>query len=221
MKISSEVSADTLHNLFNDMLKTGNFPDNLKLADITPVFKKKNPLHKVNYRPVSVLPSISKVFEKLMQKQISGYINNYLSPYLCGYRKGFSSQQALMSLIENWKRVLDKKGFGGAVLMDLSKAFDTIKHDLLIAKLYAYGFSKESLKLLHSYLSNRWHRTKINKHFSSWQELIQGVLQGSVLGPALFNIYLNDLFYIAESTNVCNFADDTTFYVCMYVPFKM
>ena len=214
LKITSVVSADTLHNLFNDVLKTGNFPDNLKLADIAPVFKKKNPLHKVNYRPVSVLPSISKVFEKLMQKQISGYINNYLSPYLCGYRKSFSSQQALMSLIENWKRVLDKNGFGGAVLMDLSKAFDTIKHDLLVAKLYAYGFSKESLKLLHSYLSNRWHRTKINKQFSSWQELIQSVPQGSVLGLLLFNIYLNDLFYIAESTNVCNFADDTTFYAC-------
>ena len=196
------------------MLKTGNFADNLKLADITPVFKKKNPLHKVNYRPVIVLPSISEAFEKLIQKQISRYINNYLSPYLCGYRKGFSSQQALMSLIENWKRVLDKKGFGGAVLMDLSKAFDTIKHDLLITRLYAYGFSKESLKPLHSYLSNRWHRTKINKKFSSWQELIQGLPQGSVLGPLLFNIYLNDLFYIAESTNVCNFADDTTFYAC-------
>ena len=84
------------------MLHTGNFPDNLKLADITPVFKKKNPLHKVYYRPVSVLPSISKVFEKLMQKQISGYyINNYLSPYLGGYRKGLNSQQALMTLTEN------------------------------------------------------------------------------------------------------------------------
>ena len=171
LKINSEVLADTLQNLFNDMLKTSNFPDNLKLADITPVFRKKNTLHKVNYRPVSVLPSISKVFEKLMQKKISGYINDYLSSYLGGYIKGFSSQQAL----ENWKRVLDKKGFGGAVLMDLSKAFDTIKHDLLIAKLYAYGFSKESLKLLHSYLSNRWHKTKISKQFSSWQELIQGV----------------------------------------------
>ena len=119
--------------------------------------------------------------EKLMQKQISGYISNYLSPYLCGYRKGFSLQQALLSLIENWKKVLDKKGFGGAVLMDLSIAFDTTKHDHLIAKLYAYGFNKESLKLLHNYLSND-DRTKINKRFSSWQELIQGVPQGSVLG---------------------------------------
>ena len=164
LKISSDVSVDALHSLFDHMLKTGNFPENLKFADITSAFKKKNPLHKVNYRPVTVLPSISKFFEKLMQKQISGYISNYLSPYLCGYRKGFSSQQALMSLIENWKKVLDKKGFGGAVFMDLSRAFDTIKHDLLIAKLYAYDFSKESLKLLHNYLSNRWHRTKVNNN---------------------------------------------------------
>ena len=98
--------------------------------------------------------------------------------------------------------------------MDLSKAFDMIKHDLLIAKLYAYGFSKESLKLLHNYLSNRWHRTKVNKQFSSWQELTQGVSQESVLGLLLFNIYLNDLFYLAESTNVCNFADDAKRYSC-------
>ena len=143
MKISSEASADALHNLFNDML-TGNFPDDLKLADITPVFKRKDSLHKVNYRSVSVLPSISKVFKKLMQKQMSGYISNYLSPNLCGYRKDFSSQRALLSLIENWKNILDKKGFSEAVLMDLSKAFDTIKPDLLV---YAGHYSAQSGKL--------------------------------------------------------------------------
>ena len=112
-------------------------------------------MYTVNYIPVSFLPSISKVFEKLMQKQISGYISHYLSPYFCGYRKGFNSQQALLSLIGNWKEILDKKGFGEVVLMNLYKAFDTIKHNLLIAKLHAYGFNKESLKPLNSYLSNR------------------------------------------------------------------
>ena len=98
--------------------------------------------------------------------------------------------------------------------MDLSKAFDTIKHDLLLAKLHAYGFSKKALKLIQNYLSNRWHRTKINKDFSTWQELLQGVPQGPVLGPLLFNIYLNNSFFLTESTDVCNFADDTTFYAC-------
>ena len=131
-----------------------------------------------------------------------------------GYRKGYKTQQALVSLIEKWKKILDDKGFGGAVLMDLSKAFDTLNHELLIAKLHAYGFNRDSLKLINDYLSNRWQRTKINKSFSSWAELVQGVPQGSVLGPLLFNIYLNDLFYLAESTEVCNFADDTTFFAC-------
>ena len=127
------------------------FPDELKLADVTPIYKKDGLNESKNCRPASVLPVVSKVFQKIMHDQISQYINSFLTPYLCGYIKGFSTQQALLSLIEKWKIVLNSKGYGGAVLMDLSKAFETINHDLLIAKLHDYGFLKDSLKLIKSY----------------------------------------------------------------------
>ena len=155
LKTSAMVTAETLLQLFKQALTTGEFPSNLKNADVTPISKKNNPLSKKNYRPISVLPVISKVFEKLMQNQINLHIETFLSPYLCDYKKGFNSQHALISLIERWRKSLDNKGYGGAVLMDLSKAFDTLNHDLLIAKLHAYGFDIKTLKLLHSYLTKR------------------------------------------------------------------
>ena len=152
-----------------------------------------------------------KCFERLLYKQISFYIDQ-LSHYMCGYRKGFTTQHVLLSFIAKWKNVLDNKEYGGTILMDLSKAFDTINHDLLIAKLHIYGFSEESMKLINSYLTNKWQRTKLNTSFSKWIEIFLRVPQGSVLGPLLFNIYTNDLFFLTGNTNVCNYADYTTFY---------
>ena len=104
---------------------------------------------------LSVLPTFCKAFERIMQKQVIDYIEKFLPPFLCGYRKGFSTQYALLPLIETWRLCLDKQSLAGALLMDLSKAFDAINHELLIAKLHVYRFSIEALKVLLSYLQER------------------------------------------------------------------
>ena len=149
-----------------------------------------------------------------MQKQLFQYIEKILSPSLCGYRKGFSTQTALLGLIEKWKASLDKKGYAWAVLMDLSKAFDTIHHELLLANLNVYVSDKSSLEIMRNYFSNRWQRTKINANFSFWSALLKGVPQGSFLGPILFNIFLNDLLFVLKDTDVCNFANNTSPHAC-------
>ena len=146
LRTSKESFSETLAELFNNTLLTSSFPTELKVADVSLIFRKYDPLKTKDYRPVSVLPVVSKIFERILHKQMSLHVDRFLSPYLCGFRKGFSTQQALTSLLEKWKIVLNRKRYTGAMLMDLSKAFDTLNHDLLIAKLHAYGFSEEPLK---------------------------------------------------------------------------
>ena len=138
----------------------------MKIANITPAHKKDEPTDKENYRPVSVLPLLSKVFERLLYDQLSDYLEKYLNILLCGFGKAYSTQHALLKLLQAWQEELDKSGFVGTVVMDLSKAYNCLPHDLLVANFEAYGIDKTGLNLIH-YLSNRKQRTKINSSYSN------------------------------------------------------
>ena len=164
--------------------------------------KKDNFTLAKNFRLVSVLPFVSKVFERIMQKQLFQYIEKTLSPFLYGCRKNFSTQTVLLGLVEKWKASLAKK------------VFDTKNHELLLGKLNAYGSDKNALETMRNYLGNRWQKTKISTTFSSCSALLTGVPQGSVLRPILFNSFLNYLFFVLKDTDVCNFVDYASPHAC-------
>ena len=146
IKLISKVSTNPLTDCINTAINNAIFPAELKLGDITPVFKADDATNKTNYRPITLLSVISKIYERLLSEQISIFISDKISSDLCGFRKGYSTQHAIAKLIEKWRSVLDKKGIVGTILMDLSKAYDCLPIDILIAKMDAYGFGKKVLQ---------------------------------------------------------------------------
>ena len=210
LKQNSGFFSEYFYENINCCIKNSAFPLDLKIADVTPIHKKKSKSSKDNYRPVSILPNISKIYERCLFDQMETFFENILSKYQCGFRKRHNAQHCLILLIEKWKKSVDNGGAFGVLLTDLSKAFDCLSHELLIAKLEAYGFDKKSLALIYDYLLNRKQKVKINNSFSSWGNLAFGVPQGSILGPLLFNIFICDMFYFLKKFDLVNYADDTS-----------
>ena len=163
----------------------------------------------------SIFSNVSKIYERSLYNHLYDYFYKNIFPkYQCAFRKGFSKQHALLVMLEKMKITRDRKGFCAAVLTDLSKAFDCICHDLLSAKLNAYGLERKALKLVYDYLSNRSQKTNVGSSFSTYLDIVYGVPKGSILGPLLFNIDLCDLFLENYSSDFANFSDDTTPYEC-------
>ena len=140
---------------FKNALSKSEYPANLKYADITPIFKKDDKTDKTNYRPISILPNFSKIYERFTQNEMYPYLNQIFLKYQCGFRKRYNAQHCLMAMIEKWRKFLNIAGHAGALLTDLSKAFDCIDHELLITKPHAYDLNTDALKFIYSYLKGR------------------------------------------------------------------
>ena len=146
LKVTLDIHLSLITKIINLSFENGCFPDDLKLAEVSPIFKKNDDLDKGNYRRVIVLFNVLKGFERIIYRQIDAFMQDKLLNLLTGFRKNHSTQHCLMYMLENWKNMLDKRGYVCAMFMDLSKAFDTIHHDLMIVKLGGYGFSQDALQ---------------------------------------------------------------------------
>ena len=154
--------------------------------------------------------SISKIYEDLLAEQMTCHFQGIFDNYLSAFRKTYGCQSILLKLVEDWRHALDNKMIVGAILTDLSKAFDSLPHKLLIEKLKAYGLTNDARNLIGNYLTSRKQRVKIGQVCSEWSSISRGVPQGSIMGPLVFNIFINDIFYFVHECDLYGYADDNT-----------
>lgn len=202
---------ETLVEIFNVSIQTGIFPDDWKFAKVSPIYKEGDKSDCGNYRPISVISAVAKLFEKLMYAQLSSFLieNNIINEQQSGFRPKHSTETALLASTNEWLSCMDKGKINGVLFLDLKKAFDTVNHDILISKLELYGIRGISLEWFRSYLQKRKQICMINNECSDVMEISCGVPQGSNLGPLLFLLYINDLPSCLETTKATLFADDT------------
>lgn len=203
-----------LQHIINFSFENGIFPSRWKKATIIPIPKVPIPLCPSDYRPISILTAFSKIIEKLINVQIVEYLNKHqlLDPLQSAYRKYHGTQTALLKLCEDILDAIDDSEVTLLVFLDFSKAFDTVNHELLLAKLDILGFDEISCNWIRSYLSDRYQRVKTDSGFSPWARVLNGVPQGSILGPLLFLILISDMRVSIWNGSYISYADDTNLY---------
>jgi len=213
--IKTEISKP-LADIFNLCFQCGIFPDKLKTAVIIPVYKKGDKTDPNNYRPISLLSNLDKILERLIYNRTYSFITKHklLFTNQFGFRRSHSTVHTLLNMCQKISDALDEKKFAIGVFVDLQKAFDTVDHEILLAKLQYYGFQGKTLSLYRSYLTGRNQFVCVSGHESALALVTHGVPQGSVLGPLLFLLYINDLHFAIINSIVHHFADDTNL-VCI------
>ena len=210
-KEAAPVISDSLCTIFNTSLNTGIFPSDWKTSKVTPLHKGNAFNDPCNYRPISVISVISKVFEKIVYNQINDYLttNNLLNQYQSGFRQHHSTLTTLLNATNDWYTNIDNELLNLVVFLDLKKAFDTVDHSILLQKLELYGFSGVAQLWFKSYLTDRYQKCSVNDNLSKSRKLYCGVPQGSTLGPLLFLLYINDLPNCLKYSTAKMYADDT------------